>query len=77
MPNRIAAIYFQSYDDNISDVPVRVYTPNAKNKDSAMIVYFYGGGFVVANGIGQLFSDTFSFIDDTKHGNAMTTYKTV
>lgn len=47
------AIYFQSYNDIISGVPVRVYTPNDKNKDSAMIVYFYGGGFAVANGIGQ------------------------
>ena len=36
---------FQSYDDIIAEVPVRVYTPVNKNEDSAMIVYFHGGGF--------------------------------
>ena len=36
---------FQSYDDIIAEVPVRVYTPVNKNEDSAIIVYFHGGGF--------------------------------
>ena len=35
----------QSYDDIIAEVPVRVYIPVNMNEDSAMIVYFHGGGF--------------------------------
>ena len=38
-------VVFQSYDDIIAEVPVRVYTPVNKNEDSAMIVYLHGGGF--------------------------------
>ena len=41
--------FFQSYDDTIAGVPVRIYTPVNKNDDSAMIVFFHGGGFATGN----------------------------
>lgn len=33
----------------IARVPVRIYTPVNKNDDSAMIVFFHGGGFATGN----------------------------
>ncbi len=40
---------FQIEDTRFGNVPVRVYDPIGRDKNSGAVMWFHGGGWVIAN----------------------------